>query len=1019
MNNDQLKNERDERQLAQQTAEALEAQDGRGLPHEHQANFELGQMLRRSVHSDLPTRNPDLREQLLAELDQMEIEKVVPKTASISPNARFGRRWTLATAIMVVVGGWALYEMNTQPTANEVAINSSGLKYQIAELEPSTIVADPIDPLNFDRNNIPRGYRVETLTRQVPVTKQRRETRTRNVPVTKYKKEFRSETLSDGSTVKKEVQVPYTEQVAQSYTVQVPYTENVPQTVEMLVPIDGRATQEDFIPSTPTRESAVELLEESTRTEPLPIESKVTNIDEVVAAGDDKSRSFGLNVKPWKEKTQQSLGGRGERQANSSETLASSGPHLQQEGQQGKSGYQGQQQDGQQSQGQQQPGQQGQLGSADFLSGGEISIDLAQSGRGSQGSSSSGQNGPSRAKTTEQSSDAYALHDATKPRSIYESRLPILNSSKLRADESRKTEFEQLGDELDVAGVERSFRSATADQLAFYERTQAAGKVVDSPAPLRFRTVVGGVDVAPAPVEGQNRHEEYFFRFQREKSGPHREYFRSLWGDQRSDSEQYEPINENQFIAAKGANALSTFSIDVDTAAYSNMRRFINNGSLPPADAVRIEELINYFDYQYPQPKGDDPFSVNMELATCPWNSNHKLLRVGLKGKEVHVDERPASNLVFLIDVSGSMNDPNKLPLLKRCFQMMVRELNENDRVSIVTYAGNAGCALEPTSGDQTQLISDAIERLTPGGSTHGSAGIELAYKLAQQNFIHEGVNKVVLATDGDLNVGITDDSSLVQLITNKASEGVFLTTLGFGTGNLKDSKLEKLADNGNGMYAYIDSIREGKKVLVDQLSGSLMTIAKDVKIQIEFNPAEVEAYRLIGYENRMLATKDFDDDQKDAGEIGAGHTVTALYELVTADHSPTTSVPKGLKYQSNETTEISKTTPKELTLSDAAKSGELLTLALRYKQPDENVSKRIEFTVKNDEKSFSGATDDFRFAAAVASFGMLVRGSEFAGEAHPGTVEEIASGAVGDDRSGYRAEFVDLVRKVRSIAGR
>jgi Ca-activated chloride channel family protein len=482
--------------------------------------------------------------------------------------------------------------------------------------------------------------------------------------------------------------------------------------------------------------------------------------------------------------------------------------------------------------------------------------------------------------------------------------------------------------------------------------------------------------------------------------------------DSTGEREQYAPIYENQFVQATGGAAVSTFSIDVDTASYANMRRFLNSGQMPPRDSIRIEELVNYFQYDYPQPKGDDPFSVNMELATCPWNDAHKLLRVGLKGKEVHVKERPATNVVYLIDVSGSMSSNDKLPLLKRGFQMMTKQLGKNDRVSIVTYAGNAGVALKPTTGDKTETINEAIENLTSGGSTHGSAGIELAYKLAQQHFITGGVNKVILATDGDLNVGVTADGALVKLIKQKASEGVFLTVLGFGTGNLQDGKLEKLADNGNGHYAYIDSNREAHRVLVQQVSGSLVTIAKDVKIQIEFNPAEVKSYRLVGYENRMLETKDFDDDRKDAGEIGAGHTVTAIYEI-----EPMSSVkasftaPKGMKYQTVEEDPAKSMMKTMRHLTGAATTGELATLALRYKKPDENESKRIEFAIKNDEKSFTSASDDFRFAASVAGFGMLLRGSEHAGDANPAMILEMASDSMGEDTTGYRAEFIDLVR--------
>ena len=487
-------------------------------------------------------------------------------------------------------------------------------------------------------------------------------------------------------------------------------------------------------------------------------------------------------------------------------------------------------------------------------------------------------------------------------------------------------------------------------------------------------------------------------------------------------AEQYAPITENPFVTATGTKALSTFSIDVDTASYANMRRFIEQGQLPPPNAVRLEELINYFDYQYDQPDGDVPFSTNLELAGCPWNDNHRLLRIGLQGKDVHVAERPATNVVFLIDVSGSMQNQNKLPLLKRGFQMMVEQLREDDRVSIVTYAGNAGVALEPTSGDQKKVINDAIEKLTSGGSTHGSAGIEMAYRLAQQNFIAKGSNKVILATDGDLNVGVTSDDQLVKLIKQKAAEGVFLTVLGFGTGNLKDGKLEKIADNGNGVYAYIDSLREANKVLVQQLSAALLTIAKDVKLQIEFNPAEVKSYRLLGYENRALKTEDFDNDRKDAGEIGAGHSVTALYEIVPAKMAKNrrSATPVGLKYQDAEIPATPDSPEARLAnLPAAAKTGELATVAVRYKLPDAQTSQKLEFAIKNQEKSFVTASDDFRFAASVAAFGMLLRGSAYSGDATFDQIEDIGAGAMGADASGYRAEFIDLVRKAAAMSDR
>jgi Ca-activated chloride channel family protein len=464
------------------------------------------------------------------------------------------------------------------------------------------------------------------------------------------------------------------------------------------------------------------------------------------------------------------------------------------------------------------------------------------------------------------------------------------------------------------------------------------------------------------------------------------------------------------------------------------VRRYLTAGSLPPADAVRIEELVNYFHYDYPQPDGEAPFSANMELAGCPWNEKHRLLRVALKGMEIHPAERPAANLVFLLDVSGSMQDYNKLPLVQQAMTMLVGELGEDDRVAIVTYAGNAGLALDTTAGDKDLTIRDAINRLRAGGSTNGSAGIVLAYEKALASFIDGGVNRVILCTDGDLNVGVTDDASLVELIKQKAAHDVFLTVLGFGTGNLKDSKLEKLADNGNGNYAYIDNVREGRKVLVEQMSGSLVTIAKDVKLQLEFNPAEVRAYRLIGYENRLLAREDFDDDTKDAGEIGAGHTVTALYELVPAgsdEKIPGIEDPKEkrrLKYQTlseeakepapskEDEEEKSKDEPR---LTKAAESGELLTLALRYKQPEGDESTKLEFTLPANSRAFNKASKDFQFAASVASFGMLLRGSRYAGDASFASVEEIAAGALGKDKEGRRNEFVELVRRAEQLAPR
>lgn len=475
--------------------------------------------------------------------------------------------------------------------------------------------------------------------------------------------------------------------------------------------------------------------------------------------------------------------------------------------------------------------------------------------------------------------------------------------------------------------------------------------------------------------------------------------------------EQYSQIVENRF-ASVNDQPLSTFSIDVDTASYANARRFLTQNQLPPANAIRIEEFINYFRYDYPEPKDSEPFSVNLEVAECPWQAEHQLVRIGLKGKELPQTERPAANVVFLLDVSGSMKNANKLPLLKQAMKMLTDQLTESDRVSIVTYAGNAGLALDTTDGESKQTIRDAIDALNANGSTNGSAGIQLAYEKATEAFIKDGANRVILATDGDLNVGVTDDDALVNLITKKAASGVFLTVLGFGEGNLKDGKLEKLADNGNGMYAYIDSLREARKVLVEQITGSLVTIAKDVKIKVEFNPSEVAAYRLLGYENRLMSAPDFDNDAKDAGEIGAGHTVTALYEVVPTEiRRQLSSTTTTLKYQR---VAVAAEPPKELTA--AAETGELLTLFLRYKQPDADESTLSEFTVESKPRSFDDASTDFRFAAAVASFGMVLRNSEFQGNSSLAGVEEIASSAIGTDAQGHRTEFLDLVRKASAL---
>ena len=477
-------------------------------------------------------------------------------------------------------------------------------------------------------------------------------------------------------------------------------------------------------------------------------------------------------------------------------------------------------------------------------------------------------------------------------------------------------------------------------------------------------------------------------------------------------TEAYDRIVESQFKRV-AQDPLSTFSIDVDTAAYSNMRRFITQGQMPPVNAVRIEELINYFNYDYPQPTGEDPFSSNIEVASAPWNPQHKLVRIGLKGKDIVAEERPASNLVFLLDVSGSMSSHNKLPLVKQSIRMLTQQLTAHDRVAIVVYAGNSGLVLPSTAGNNHQAIITALDRLNAGGSTNGGAGIELAYRVAAENFIDGGVNRVILATDGDFNVGNTGRNGLVQQIESSAKTGVFLSVLGFGMGNLKDATMENLADKGNGNYAYIDTFHEAKKVLVDQMNGTLFTIAKDVKIQVEFNPNRVQSYRLIGYENRALANRDFNDDTKDAGEIGAGHTVTALYEIVPKGVSATMPQPgvDGLRYAPVQEEEaIAKP------LGDVVMGQELLTVKLRYKQPDGNESKLLEFHVSDTNANYNEASTDFKFATAVALFGMKLRHSPFAQHMSYDTVLQLAQGSVGHDLNGYRSEFLGLVQQAKGM---
>ena len=470
-------------------------------------------------------------------------------------------------------------------------------------------------------------------------------------------------------------------------------------------------------------------------------------------------------------------------------------------------------------------------------------------------------------------------------------------------------------------------------------------------------------------------------------------------------TEEYSNIAENGFRRVAD-DPLSTFSIDVDAASYSNVRRYLNNNQLPPAGAVRTEEMINYFRYQYPQPAGKDPFSINTEISACPWNKDNKLVLIGLQGKNIPEENLPASNLVFLIDVSGSMLSENKLPLVKASMKMLTDQLREKDKISIVVYAGNAGLVLPTTNGGDKTKIKSAIDALEAGGSTAGGAGIELAYKTAQENFMHEGNNRIILCTDGDFNIGASSDDDMVRLIEKERTKGIYLSVLGFGMGNYKDSKMEQLADKGNGNYAYIDGINEAKKVLVNEFGGTLFTIAKDVKLQIEFNPTKVAGYRLIGYEDRLLNKEDFNDDKKDAGELGSGHTVTALYEIVPAGtKSEFLKSVDPLKYQKNN----SKTTS---TFND-----EILTVKFRYKEPDKDISELIVHPVTDKSIDINSTSDNFRFATSVAGFAMLLRNSQFKGSSSYTQVIALANGSLGNDKEGYRKEFVSLVRKAAKLA--
>jgi Ca-activated chloride channel family protein len=509
------------------------------------------------------------------------------------------------------------------------------------------------------------------------------------------------------------------------------------------------------------------------------------------------------------------------------------------------------------------------------------------------------------------------------------------------------------------------------------------------------------VDVAASAVDGHIAYQSFYSR----SPAPSVESSRRRDGGRPGDfnTEAYDRIDDNPFRRVT-QDPLSTFSIDVDTASYANVRRFLNDGSLPPRDAVRIEELVNYFRFDYPRPSGDVPFSVHTEIAACPWNPTHRLALIGLQARPLAADRVPARNLVFLLDVSGSMMPAKRLPLIRTAMRMLVDTLNEGDRIAIVVYAGASGLVLPSTSGADKEKIHQAIEGLEAGGSTNGAAGIMLAYQVAQDQFVKGGINRVILATDGDFNIGLTNQGDLTRLIEEKRASGIFLSVLGVGDDNLKDSTMEKLADRGNGNYAYLDSLHEARKVLVKEAGATLVTVAKDVKIQVEFNPANVAAYRLIGYENRVLRDQDFNDDKKDAGEIGAGHTVTALYEIVPPGADVDVASVDPLKYQR----------PSAQTTASPAGRDELMTVKLRYKAPDGDESRLISVPVKDRTSELS---ENVGFAAAVAEFGMLLRQSEYRGSSTHAEAASLARQFRGADPDGYRAEFVRLVELAESMA--
>lgn len=542
---------------------------------------------------------------------------------------------------------------------------------------------------------------------------------------------------------------------------------------------------------------------------------------------------------------------------------------------------------------------------------------------------------------------------------------------------------------VSVAAVTSVFVTGRMSQreMEFVSRKMdLEAKMCASPAPT------------PKPVHSKRRAAQDSVEYDDDKS---------LTGSPVVNNEEYGRIIESDFLSVK-QNPFSTFSIDVDTAAYSNVRRILKENQLPPEDAVRTEELVNYFSYDYPQPKGNSPFSINLEVADCPWAPGHKLAHLGLQGKKVPENNLPPSNIVFLIDCSGSMEDENKLPLLRQSFKLLAEKLRPQDRVSIVAYAGSSGLVLPSTPGNQKRTILDALDSLQSGGATAGGEGIELAYKVAEENFIKGGNNRVVLATDGDFNVGPSSDAELDHLIELKRKSGVFLTVLGFGTGNIKDDRMETLADKGNGNHAYIDGLSEAKKVLVNEFGGTMFTIAKDVKLQVEFNPSRVKGYRLIGYENRLLAAEDFNDDKKDAGELGTGHKVTALYEII----------PTGAKETVRDDVDSSRY-QKLYWVSGGPKNDELMCVKLRYKEPAGSESKKLTYVAHTGDIQRASTSNNFRWSAAVAEFASLLRDSKYKGRSNYKQVLELANSAVDRDPEKYRSEFIDLVKRAQSLDSR